>query len=192
MEAVVVPAALTTRTTCPPRIRATGSRGARRCLAAEREHAILDRLKALTRYAWDASPFYRRKWDEAGFHPDHLRSLEDFESKVPVVTKKDLRDAQTRDAAFRRLPVHSRGATSITSTAPRAPRDARPRSPSAATTGTPSPMPTPGSCGAWASDRATSFSSRRSSACTWVRGARWPAPSACAPRRSRSARARRA
>ena len=65
-----------------------------------RERAILDRLKALTRYAWDSSPFYRRKWDEAGFHPDHLRTLEDFESKVPVVTKKDLRDAQTRVPPF--------------------------------------------------------------------------------------------
>ncbi len=65
-----------------------------------RERTILDRLKALTRYAWDSSPFYRRKWDEAGFHPDHLRTLEDFESKVPVVTKKDLRDAQTRVPPF--------------------------------------------------------------------------------------------
>ena len=67
---------------------------------AERERAILERLQRLTRYAWDHAPFYRRKWDEAAFHPDHLRSLEDFESKVPVVTKKDLRDAQTRVPPF--------------------------------------------------------------------------------------------
>lgn len=67
---------------------------------AGRERAILERLQALTRYAWDRSPFYRRKWNEAGFHPDHLRSLEDFEAKVPVVTKKDLRDAQTRVPPF--------------------------------------------------------------------------------------------
>ena len=64
--------------------------------AADRERAILGRLKEVTRYAWDHAPFYRRKWEEAGFHPDQLRSLEDFESRVPVVTKKDLRDAQTR------------------------------------------------------------------------------------------------
>jgi phenylacetate-CoA ligase len=68
--------------------------------AGEREQAILERLRALTRYAWDASPFYRRKWEEAGFHPEHLRSLEDFEAKVPVVTKKDLRDAQARVPPF--------------------------------------------------------------------------------------------
>ncbi len=67
---------------------------------AERERAILERLQRLTRYAWDHAPFYRRKWDEAAFHPDHLRSLEDFESKVPVVTKKDLRDAQARVPPF--------------------------------------------------------------------------------------------
>ena len=67
---------------------------------AERDAHILERLKVLTRYAWDHSPFYRRKWDEAGFHPDHLRSLEDFESKVPVITKKDLREAQARVPPF--------------------------------------------------------------------------------------------
>jgi phenylacetate-CoA ligase len=68
--------------------------------AADRDRAILERLKAITRYAWDNSPFYRRKWDEAGFHPDHLRSLEDFETRVPVIAKKDLRDAQSRVPPF--------------------------------------------------------------------------------------------
>jgi phenylacetate-CoA ligase len=68
--------------------------------AAERDRAILGRLQTLTRYAWDHAPFYRRKWDEAGFHPDHLRTLEDFETKVPVITKRDLRDAQARVPPF--------------------------------------------------------------------------------------------
>jgi phenylacetate-CoA ligase len=68
--------------------------------AAERERAIVTRLQQLTRYAWDTSPFYRRKWDEAGFHPDQLRSLEDFEAKVPVINKKDLREAQSRVPPF--------------------------------------------------------------------------------------------
>src|SRR6201747_756904 len=64
--------------------------------AAERDHAILARLQQVTRYAWDHSPFYRAKWEEANFHPDQLRSLEDFESRVPVVMKQDLRESQTR------------------------------------------------------------------------------------------------
>ena len=68
--------------------------------AAARDTAIVERLRQLTRYAWDTSPFYRRKWEQAGFHPDHLRSLEDFEAKVPVITKKDLRDAQSRVPPF--------------------------------------------------------------------------------------------
>lgn len=67
---------------------------------ADRERAILARLQELTRYAYASSPFYRRKWEEAGFHPDHLRSLEDFEEKVPVITKKDLREAQARVPPF--------------------------------------------------------------------------------------------
>jgi phenylacetate-CoA ligase len=68
--------------------------------AAEREAAILVRLQQLTRYAWDHAPFYRRKWDEAGFHPDHLRSLEDFETRVPVISKQDLRAAQAEVPPF--------------------------------------------------------------------------------------------
>jgi phenylacetate-CoA ligase len=67
---------------------------------ADRERAILERLKVLTRYAWDRSPFYRRKWEEAGFHPGQLRTLEDFESRVPVVRKTDLREAQARVPPF--------------------------------------------------------------------------------------------
>jgi phenylacetate-CoA ligase len=67
---------------------------------ADREKAILERLKEVCAYAYAKAPFYRRQWDEAGFHPDHLKSLEDFEDKVPVVQKKDLRDAQARARPF--------------------------------------------------------------------------------------------
>jgi phenylacetate-CoA ligase len=62
--------------------------------ASEREALILERLKVVCAYVYERAPFYRRKWDAAGFHPSQLNSLEDFESKVPVVEKKDLRAAQ--------------------------------------------------------------------------------------------------
>jgi phenylacetate-CoA ligase len=65
-----------------------------------REAAILERLRELCAYAWDHAPFYRRKWDEAGFHPSMLGSLEDFETKVPVVTKSDLRASQAQNPPF--------------------------------------------------------------------------------------------
>ena len=67
---------------------------------ADREKAILGRLQQVCRYAWDKSPFYRRKWSEAGFHPDQLKSLEDFEDKVPVIQKADLRAAQAAVPPF--------------------------------------------------------------------------------------------
>ena len=66
----------------------------------DRDRAILQRLREVCRYAHQHSPFYRRKWDEAGFHPDQLRSLEDFEERCPVVTKADLRQAQQRAEPF--------------------------------------------------------------------------------------------
>jgi phenylacetate-CoA ligase len=71
-----------------------------------RDRAILERLQHVCRYAYESAPFYRRKWDEAGFHPSQLKSLEDFEDKVPVITKADLRAAQAGRASLRRLPVH--------------------------------------------------------------------------------------
>ncbi len=68
--------------------------------AAERDALILERLKVVCDYAYTHAPFYRRKWDEVGFHPDHLKTLQDFEDKVPVIQKKDLREAQARTPHF--------------------------------------------------------------------------------------------
>jgi phenylacetate-CoA ligase len=68
--------------------------------AGDRERAIAERLRQVCRYAYEKAPFYKKKWDEAGFHPDQIRSLEDFESKCPVITKTDLRKAQERVEPF--------------------------------------------------------------------------------------------
>ena len=66
----------------------------------KRDHLILERLKEVTAYAYEHAPFYRSHWDQAGFHPDHLKSLEDFEDKVPVIKKADIREAQARAPLF--------------------------------------------------------------------------------------------
>ena len=66
----------------------------------DRERAILQRLQEVCHYAYANSVFYRRHWDNAGFHPSQLRSLEDFEDRVPVVSKLDLRESQARAAPF--------------------------------------------------------------------------------------------
>ena len=68
--------------------------------AGDRERLILQRLREVCAYAYEHAPFYRRKWDEAGFHPSQLKSLEDFEARVPVFEKRDLRAAQERSSPF--------------------------------------------------------------------------------------------
>lgn len=67
---------------------------------AQRDKAIVQRLREVCAYAYSHCAFYRTKWDEAGFHPDQVRSLEDFERRCPVVTKSDLRAAQHRAPPF--------------------------------------------------------------------------------------------
>ncbi|MGU7776071.1 phenylacetate--CoA ligase PaaK [Burkholderia sp. MR1-5-21] len=52
----------------------------------------LERLKWSLRHAYQHSPVYRRKFDEAGVHPDDLKSLADL-SRFPFTTKSDLRDS---------------------------------------------------------------------------------------------------
>ncbi len=66
----------------------------------ERERAIVARLREVCRYAYERSPFYRAKWDEAGFQPDQVTSLEAFEERCPVIRKADLRRAQEREPPF--------------------------------------------------------------------------------------------
>lgn len=51
----------------------------------------LQRLQWSLRHAYENSPVYRRKFDEAGVHPDQVRSLADL-ARFPFTTKKDLRD----------------------------------------------------------------------------------------------------
>ena len=56
----------------------------------QRDAIILERLQHQLRYAYETLPFYRRHYDAHGFTPGQVRSLEEFTTKVPVVTKKDL------------------------------------------------------------------------------------------------------
>src|SRR5439155_781897 len=58
-----------------------------------RDALILDKLRRQVAWAWERSPFYRRKWDAAGVSPATLQSLEDL-AKFPVVQKAELRLSQ--------------------------------------------------------------------------------------------------
>ncbi len=55
------------------------------------------RLRALLHHSYRTVPFYRKKFDEAGFHPDQFRSLDDLQ-RVPLTPKAELRLAPPQDA----------------------------------------------------------------------------------------------
>jgi phenylacetate-CoA ligase len=48
----------------------------------------MEKLKHLLRFAWDNSPFYRRRWEEHGVKPEDVQTLDDF-TRFPIMTKKD-------------------------------------------------------------------------------------------------------
>ncbi|MBM1221704.1 phenylacetate--CoA ligase [Ponticoccus sp. SC2-23] len=51
----------------------------------------MNRMAWSLRHAYDNSPFYRARFDDAGVHPDDLTTLSDL-AKFPFTTKADLRD----------------------------------------------------------------------------------------------------
>ena len=56
----------------------------------EIEALQLTRLKWSLRHAYENVPFYKTSFDDAGVHPDDLKSLSDF-TKFPFTAKQDLR-----------------------------------------------------------------------------------------------------
>lgn len=67
---------------------------------AQREKLILERMQHQLHYVYEKLPFYRRLYDEHGFKPDDVGSVEDFTNKVPVVRKKMLVEDQKRNPKF--------------------------------------------------------------------------------------------
>src|SRR5437763_7443097 len=51
------------------------------------------KLRKQLAYNYQNSTFYRHKFDEAGVHPEDIRTLEDM-AKLPFTTKEELRDSQ--------------------------------------------------------------------------------------------------
>lgn len=58
----------------------------------EKEELQLTLLKEVVKKAYEKVPFYREKFDKAGFKVEDLQTLEDV-SKIPFTTKDDLRKA---------------------------------------------------------------------------------------------------
>lgn len=57
------------------------------------------KLKRLCEWAHAKSPFHRRRWDAAGFHPDQLRTLDDLQ-RIPFMTRAEWMDAQAEEPPF--------------------------------------------------------------------------------------------
>lgn len=51
----------------------------------------LKRLKEVTRHVYERLPFYKRKFEENGIHPDNIRALEDLR-RFPFTRKAELRE----------------------------------------------------------------------------------------------------
>jgi len=64
-----------------------------------RDALILGKLRRQVEWAWERSPFYRRKWQAAGVSPATLQSLGDL-TTFPVVTKAELRASQAAAPPF--------------------------------------------------------------------------------------------
>ena len=69
---------------------------------AEREAEVLANLQKQLRYVYEKLPFYRDHYDKQGFHPDQVRTLDDFAKRVPIITKNMLREDQAAHAPFGR------------------------------------------------------------------------------------------
>src|ERR1700739_4678707 len=65
----------------------------------ERAARALGRLQVQLRRCREL-PFYRRHWDAAGFHPDQVRSWEDFTARCPVIDKRMLVADQQKHPPF--------------------------------------------------------------------------------------------
>ncbi len=67
---------------------------------AELDRLHLKKLQALIRYAYAESPMYRRLLDRAKVKPEHIRTLDDFERRLPVIDKKEILEAQAVSPPF--------------------------------------------------------------------------------------------
>ena len=58
-----------------------------------------NRLREQVRYVFNNSFFYRKRFEEAGIHPEDIRTVDDLQ-KIPFTTKKELRESQNKKPPF--------------------------------------------------------------------------------------------
>ncbi|WP_078428070.1 phenylacetate--CoA ligase family protein [Alkalihalobacterium alkalinitrilicum] len=66
----------------------------------ERDQIILSRIQEQLEYVYNELPFYRKHYDAHGFKPSDVQTLDDFTTKVPIITKKMLVADQKENPIF--------------------------------------------------------------------------------------------
>lgn len=59
----------------------------------------LDLFRKQMAYVYERAPFYKRKFDDAGIKPEHIKNLDDVR-KIPFTTKEELRKSQEEHPPF--------------------------------------------------------------------------------------------
>ena len=62
------------------------------------------KLRRMADWAYANSPFHRRRWDAAGFHPEQLHSLDDLR-RIPYMTREEWMAAEQERPLFGDLPA---------------------------------------------------------------------------------------
>ncbi|MFX4261858.1 phenylacetate--CoA ligase family protein [Pelotomaculum propionicicum] len=74
----------------------------------EMKRLQLARLREQINYLWEKSPFYREKWEQSGFCPGQLRTLEDIR-RIPILHKEEIRSSQEKNPPYGMMRVSGRG-----------------------------------------------------------------------------------
>ena len=64
-----------------------------------RRRWVTDRLRDRVRFAYKNVPFYRHIYQERGYHPSDIRTIEDFR-RLPVITKEQLKKSSIAERAY--------------------------------------------------------------------------------------------
>jgi phenylacetate-CoA ligase len=66
----------------------------------------LAKLQRMTQWAYARSPFHKKRFDAAGFHPDQLKALDDLR-RIPFMTRDEWMATQAEQPLFGALPTTS-------------------------------------------------------------------------------------
>jgi phenylacetate-CoA ligase len=66
----------------------------------------LAKLQRMTQWAYARSPFHKKRFDGAGFHPDQLKALDDLR-RIPFMTRDEWMASQAEQPLFGALPTTS-------------------------------------------------------------------------------------